>query len=169
MLNSKADPPTLLPDSLLLLCAFLPLPQPLPCPFLSTSPELSPLFHSFLSAAFIFSPYPHFFSFLLSHYFLSSLSFFPSLSFPFCLSFCFSFLTLCQFLCLSVLPASVMLSVSILTQSHSTYGFIRDQKPRETHWKGSSQVASVGLLGHLQGVIYYRNTLRGHPTDNKLR
>lgn len=35
--------------------------------------------------------------------------------------------------------------------------------------KGSSQLASAGLLCHLRRVIYDRNTLRSHPADSQLR
>ena len=80
-----------------------------------------------------------------------------------------SFLTLSLSLRLSV---SASLSYALSLCSHKltrTYEFLRDQELRETHGKGSSRLASAGLLSHLQRVIYYGNTLRSCPADSELR
>lgn len=122
------------------------------------------MFYSFLSAAFI-SPLSQFLSFFFSsHYFLSSLP----------ISF-FSFLSL--FLPLFSHPISISLSLCSASLSYVlslcshklTYEFLWDQDLRETCGKSSSWLASADLLSHLWWVIYYQNTLRGHPADRKLR
>lgn len=112
----------------------------------------------------LFPPYLHFFL-SFSHSIISS-PLFPSLSFTFCLFFCLSFLILFSFLCLCSASISHVLSIC----SHKlTFEFLWDQDLRETCGKSSSWLGSADLLSHLCWVIYYRNTLRGHPADRKLR